>query len=158
MNIIPDIDKTFFKRRLLDNCKSLIEARITAGSLAMSNAQDAANSEEKSSAGDKYETSRARSHLEKDMHSRQLAANRNELMALSGIDYSGIHSTAIAGSFILCDHCSFFIAAGLGKIFFEGKYVYLLSPLAPLAKILNEKKKGSIFLFNKKQVTVIEIF
>jgi hypothetical protein len=39
----------------------------------MESAQQSANSEEKSSAGDKYETSRAMGHLEKDMHARQLA-------------------------------------------------------------------------------------
>ena len=45
----------------------MIKQRIAAATLAIENAQSAANAEEKSSAGDKYETSRAMSHLEKDM-------------------------------------------------------------------------------------------
>lgn len=48
-----------------------IEERITITKLAIANAQEAANSQDKSSAGDKYETGRAMGHLEKDMYARQ---------------------------------------------------------------------------------------
>src|SRR5665647_1031567 len=134
--------KMEYKKRLHQYCIAIIQQRINATMQAMQNAQAAANSEEKSSAGDKYETSRAMSHLEKDMHSRQLAANRIELAALFSIDCSSLYDSATTGSFIQCEGCSFFIAAGLGKIHFEGKDIYLLSPNAPMAKLLFKKKHG----------------
>jgi hypothetical protein len=153
-----DIEKKGVKKRLLYKCIELIEQRIAATIKAMANAQAAANSEEKSSAGDKYETSRAMSHLEKDMHSRQLTANRIELAALFSIDCSGLHDSVATGSYIQCEGYTFFIAAGLGKVNFEGEDIYLLSPNAPLAKLLFKKKKGDIFTFNKMEMIIKAVF
>ena len=68
--------KIDFKKALKTRCIEILEQRIDASYNSMQNAQAAANEEEKSSAGDKYETGRAMNHLEKDMHARQLAANK----------------------------------------------------------------------------------
>jgi len=156
--MFSNAEKTAKKKRLLQQCIELIEMRIAANTQAIANAQDAANAEEKSSAGDKYETSRAMSHLEKDMHSRQLTANRMELAALFGLDCSSLYSKGAKGSLVACEDCSFFIAAGLGKINFEGEDIYLLSPDAPLATLLFKRKAGDIILFNKKQRMIIAVF
>ena len=65
-------DKILFKNNLKQFCQHTIEQRIAAAKEIIQNVQEAANNEEKSSAGDKYETGRAMGHLQKDMHSRQL--------------------------------------------------------------------------------------
>jgi hypothetical protein len=136
-----------------------IQQRIDAALLAMDNAQSAANSEEKSSAGDKYETGRAMSHLEKDMHARQLVANQHELAALTSVDCTTrLHVIVDAGSVVVCDEVKFFIAAGLGKMLFEGETILALSPNAPVAKLLLRKVAGSSFLFNNKIVFIKEVF
>ncbi len=142
----------------MQQCIELIEMRITANTQSIANAQAAANVEEKSSAGDKYETSRAMSHLEKDMHARQLAANRMELAALSGLDGVSLYIEGAKGSLVTCADCSFFIAAGLGKINFEGRDVYLISPDAPLAALLFKKRAGDGILFNKKLRLITAVF
>ena len=156
--MISHAEKTGYKKKLLQRCIDLIEIRIAANIEAITNAQDAANAEEKSSAGDKYETSRAMSHLEKDMHSRQLAANRMELAALFGLDCIRLYNEGAKGSLVVCEDYSFFIAAGIGKIKFEGRDIYLLSPNAPLATLLYKKKAGDIILFNKKQRMIKLVF
>lgn len=153
-----DIEKTAFKMRLLQKCTNIIEQRIAAIAAAIANAQAAANAEEKSSAGDKYETARAMGHLEKDMQSRQLAANQKELAALSGVDCSVIHPSVAKGSFIRCTQHAFFIAAGLGKIIFEENTVWLLSPDASLAKLIYNKKQGEVIPFNKTQQLIEAVF
>lgn len=153
-HITSNSDKKNFKKKLLLQCVTLIEQRIATSAKNMEDAQAAANFEEKSSSGDKYETSRAMSHLEKDMHSRQFADNRNELTALLRIEYSGMHDSVVTGSLVFCGDCAFFIAAGLGKILFEGMHVFLLSPHAPAAKLLFNKKVGDTFIFNKKEMLI----
>src|SRR5882757_6862926 len=110
-----------YKQRLLQYCKTLIQERIDTAQAAMDNAQQASNSEEKSSAGDKYETARAMGHIEKDMYAKQLEANKIELAALSGIDINNTYNSINTGAFIDCGESKFFVAAGLGKITFEGK-------------------------------------
>ena len=153
-----NIEKVDFKQRLLKQCIQIIEQRIAAALIVIENAQIAANSEEKSSAGDKYETSRAMSHLEIAMHSRQLSSNRLELASLLNVDCNKIYDTTTTGSIVFCKGGVFFIAAGLGKLPFEGLDLYLLSPLAPLASVLFDKKVGGIFTFNKTELSIIDTF
>jgi hypothetical protein len=155
---VTDTEKIAFKNSLRDFARTVIEKRVAAAQLAMDNAQQAANNEEKSSAGDKYETARAMGHLEKDMHARQLAEHIKELGMLHTVDVNRLYTTAATGSLIECEQQSFFIAAGLGKQIVEGKQVIFLSQHAPLVKLLQGKKAGDQFLFNNKMVTIIDIF
>ena len=108
--------KLLYKKNLHQHCITIIQQRIDATIQSMQNAQAAANNEEKSSAGDKYETSRAMSHLEKDMHARQLAANQQELAALLAVDCTKLYTAVATGSIVFCNGLSFFIAAGLPPI------------------------------------------
>ncbi len=147
-----------YKKKLHQHCMAIIKDRITAIVQSMESAQAAANSEEKSSAGDKYETSRAMSHLEKDMQGRQLAANQNELAAFMAIDDKKLSATVAAGTIVKAGGLTFFIAAGLGKITFGGSIVYLISPNAPVAKSLMGKVKGNKLNFNNKEITITEVF
>ena len=151
-------EKILYKKTLLQKCVDIINERIEISLKAMENAQSSANSEDKSSAGDKYETSRAMNHLEKDMYARQVEANRVELAQLSGIDCSRTYETPVAGSIVQCANTSFFVAAGLGKINFEGKEIYLLSPLALLAKSFAGNKKGMLVQFNNTEFRITDIF
>ena len=84
--------------------------------------------------------------------------NKNELALLGTIDFNKLYETAVAGSFINCAEYNFFIAAGLGKIDFEGTTVYLLSVNAPLAKGLYNKKQGDTIRFQNKELTIESIF
>jgi len=136
----------------------LIAERIAMGKSAIANAQEAANSEGKSSAGDKYETGRAMGHLEKDMYARQLQENINELDKLQKVNTDIIYTTAQAGAFVKCQNHSFFIVAGLGKQLIDDQPIFFLSPNAPLAKLLLHKKKGDSFLFNKMDTLILEIY
>src|SRR6185437_13229113 len=105
--------KIDFKKALMKRCIEILEQRIDASNNSMQNAQAAANEEEKSSAGDKYETGRAMNHLEKDMHARQLAANKNDMANLMSVNCEKIYNAVAPGCFVKCTGTSFFIAAGL---------------------------------------------
>ena len=67
------------KKELFEHCKNLLLQRIANGEKAMLDAQEAANSEEKSSMGDKYETGRAMSQLAREMSAKQVFENKQEL-------------------------------------------------------------------------------
>lgn len=135
-----------------------IEERIAITKSAIASAQEAANSEDKSSAGDKYETGRAMGHLQKDMYARQQAENMLELERLKKVNTDMLYSTAQTGALIKCQDESFFIAAGLGKQLIENQLIFFLSPLTPLAKVLQGKKAGDSFNFNKSELIILEIW
>jgi hypothetical protein len=124
----------------------------------MDDAQDVANAETKSSAGDKYETSRAMGHLEKDMYARQLSETGKEMAGIMSIDCSLVHHSISPGSFIRSDKTSYFILAGIGKIEFNAELIYVISPNAPVAKSLLGKKKNDIVSINNSKYQIKEIF
>jgi transcription elongation GreA/GreB family factor len=145
------------KNRLKQFCEQVINQRIAATKEAMDNAQSAANNEEKSSAGDKYETSRAMNHLEKDMHAKQLMNHLQELSALSTVNVQNNYTSPVKGAVIKCQHISFFIAAGLGKQIIDKVPVVFLSPTSPLAKSMTNKKIGDVIIFNGDNI-IIDIY
>ena len=150
--------KNSFKNNLYQKAITIIGQRISNADAAMQEAQRAANEEEKSSAGDKYETSRAMSHLQKDMYAKQSEENKKELAQLRTIDCNKLFDRVNAGCVVVFEEFFFFIAAGIGKIDFEGKTGFLLSPNAPLAKILHDKKQGDIIKFNNKEIVIRSVF
>ncbi|HEV2483754.1 MAG TPA: hypothetical protein VGS79_29010 [Puia sp.] len=151
-------ERLAFKHKLKQWGLDLIGQRITAAGEAMTQAQEAANNEEKSSAGDKYETGRAMGHLQKDMHARALAEAVKELAALSAVPIEPLCNAARPGAYVQADGIAFFISAGLGRQTIDGQTVVFLSPQAPLAAILQDKKAGDQVLFNKTMVTIREVF
>ncbi len=151
-------DKIAFKNKLKRFCQQSIEERINAVKEAMKNAQDAANSEEKSSAGDKYETGRAMGHLQKDMHTGQLAGFLKEHAGLHAVNTGIVYDHVTAGVFVQTETLTFFIAAGLGKQIIEGQLIFFISPHAPLAAQLHRKKIGDVFSLNKQELLITDVF
>lgn len=151
-------EKLLFKQGLKQFCRALIQQRIHTGKALIDGAQQAANSEEKSSAGDKYETARAMGHLDKDMHTRQLMENVKELASLQQINVTTICAGVTAGAFVQCNTACFFIAAGIGKQTYNGLAVVFLSPGAPLAKLMAGKQAGDSFMFAGNKAVIEEVF
>ncbi len=147
-----------FKMKIKDNCAFLIRERMNSLRTAMNTAQDVVNEQTKSSAGDKYETSRAMGHLEKDMYARQLAETGKEMASLMSIDCSLVYHSISPGSFVRLDNTSYFILAGIGKIEFEGELMYVISPNAPVAHSLFGKKKDDIVSINNGMQLIKEVF
>lgn len=155
---MTDPEKIHFKNRLKRYALVLIGQRMTSAKAMIDQAQQAANGEEKSSAGDKYETGRAMGHLQKDMHARQLAEHAKELATLHTINVDTLYPTVAAGALITCQGSSFFIAAGLGKQIVEGQTIYFLSPQAPLAGQLANKKAGELIHFNSLSLPILDVY
>lgn len=151
-------EKISFKQALKQAGLAIIEQRITAARSLMDDAQQAANGEEKSSAGDKYETSRAMGHLQKDMHARQLAEQAKELAALHVVNVDQLYDTVTTGAVIECEKATFFVAAGLGKVTIGDKAVFFLSPQAPLAQQIQHKKAGDHFVFNTLRTIIADLY
>lgn len=148
---------TLSKNSLKEQCIAVIQARIDGLSSSIADAQAAANEENKSSAGDKYETGRAMNQLEKDMLTRQLAENRRELAAIMEIDCSGIHTEVKVGTLVSCAEVSFFILGGLGKMMVDDQTLFVISPNAPLARSFMGKQKGELVKFNGKEIEILEL-
>ena len=153
-----DTQKMAWKLALKNACIKLICERIANIEQAMHEARESANSEEKSSAGDKYETSRAMGHLAQEMQSKQLEDAKQDLDAINRLNATGLHTSAVTGAVVMCSDIIFYLSLGLGTTEIDGHKVTLLSPKAPIAVLLHQKKAGDTFVFNKKTMEILDIF
>lgn len=142
-----------FKETLLNDCKKVLNERLENANSAMQAAQEAANGEEKSSAGDKYETSRAMGHRDRDMYARQLVEAKNELQKLEKINLESSEFIK-TGSLIEFGNNLYFIATGIGKIEILGRLVIIISKESPLSVNLIGKKINDEIFFNGKKLKI----
>ena len=145
-----------FKEQLLQACKKIIQERIENANHAMNAAQEAANGEDKSSAGDKYETSRAMGHRDRDMYARQLVEAKNEWQKLDKINLEP-SSLIKAGSLIEVNEILYFIASGIGKLEINGQVVMVISKESPIANLMVNKKINDNFSFNGKLLKITSL-
>ena len=146
------------KSRLFHHCLQAIAQRIATAQEAIAAAVAAANEETKSSAGDKYETTRAMMHLEREKNEVQLAKAiqlKNELLAI-GPDM--VCTTAEAGSLVVTDQGIYYLAGGLGKITLEGEVYYSVAMEAPIGVALKGKAGGDTFSFSGKNFNIRSIY
>lgn len=151
MSLTPE-----FKNRLFEACKKVLTERMENAKYAMNEAQLAANGEEKSSAGDKYETSRAMGHRDRDMYARQLAEAQNELQKIDRLNLDPTDFVKMS-SLLLANDTIYFILTGIGKLEINEKVVMVVSKESPIAKAMLGKHIKEVFTFNEKQWHVLEL-
>jgi len=93
--------------------------------------------ETKSTAGDKYETSRAMLHLEQENIASQLSVLLQQKAILESIAVSDAPAQKVQfGSMVKTGKGMIFIAAALGKVLMDDQTVFAVSPESPLGKLL----------------------
>jgi len=137
------------KQQVIEACRERVSARVENANHAMQEAQLAANGEEKSSAGDKFETSRAMGHRDRDMYARQFVEAKNELQKMDRLSTDPSFLIRM-GSLFLANGILYFIATGLGKIELNNLEIMVISKEAPIASAMLGKSKGDEFLWNSK--------
>jgi len=130
------------KSALFDHCTRLAQEKVNALEAELTSTQESTTSEGKSTAGDKHETGRAMMHLEQEKLHRQLAEAQALVAELERIDAKVKHTKVGLGSLIITDKGMFFIAAGLGKVEFEGAPYFVVSAKAPISAQLIGKAVG----------------
>lgn len=145
------------KSAILQTAKSLLTSKLEDIQSELNELNDALANETKSSAGDKYETSREMIHQEQEKLS-ELQGNTKRMLDLlstaSGKSVESIH----AGSLVQTLNSLFFISVPLGKIMHESEPVFFISPSSPLAQAFMKKKAGDSIVFNGISHTIKAIF
>jgi transcription elongation GreA/GreB family factor len=137
------------KESLFDRCQSYVQQRIDTAQQAMQAAQESANMEEKSSAGDKYETGRAMAQLERDRHAQLLAEALKLSQDLAKINVEKTYETVQSGSLVTTNRGIFFISTSVGKLTLDGRDYFAISSAAPIGLALAGKRAGESATFNR---------
>lgn len=116
----------------------------------------ASNNDTKSSMGDKYETSREMLQQEINHLQIQLNEHLKSQQILKNINPNP-HKIVTLGSLVETEKGMFFIAISLGELSFNQEKIFVISAESPLAKAMNGKKVGDVFLINNSSQTIINI-
>lgn len=147
---------TEFKQKIFDACIGLLTDRVNNARTAMEDAQEAANGEEKSSAGDKYETSRAMGQRDREMYARQLVEAQNELNKIDRLNLEPVDVVKL-GSLVMANDDIFFILTGIGKVQLDHHTVMVISKESPLAAAMLGNSVNQEFVWNTNKWKIQEI-
>ncbi len=153
MNTTP----IFIKQLLYQRCEAYVQKRIDTARQAMESAQESANEESKSSAGDKYETGRAMAQLERDRHAQLLAEAVKLEQELTRLNVEKKYAIIQPGSLVNTNRGAFFISISAGKLFLDGTDYFAISAASPIGTLLSGHKTGDAVTFNNVQYQVLDV-
>lgn len=146
------------KQALYQLCVDFIDQRIQTAETALEQAREASNDDTKSSAGDKYETSREMMQQDIDRNKRLLLDAQENQRVLRAVEINAANSDRVRhGSLVYTSQGAFYISISAGQLNVEGKSIFAISPASPIGKLLLEKKKGESLSFNGKTYIIEEI-
>ncbi|MDQ1150812.1 hypothetical protein [Sphingobacterium zeae] len=148
------------KRELLDTALKRTEDRISMIASALETARDSSTDDTKSSAGDKYETSREMIQQDINRYQKQLLEANKDLQQLLHIEAALNSDTDVArvGTLVQTNVGLYFIATSIGAVKIGDSNIFIISPLAPIGQLLIGKKIGDSFVFNNIDQKVSAIY
>lgn len=135
-----------------------LEKRVASLKESLDNAQEAANNETKSSAGDKHETGRAMMQLETEKLASQLANARHDLQRLMRLNPESSHQVISEGAFVRTDKMSLYFSVPAGSFETAGVTVFTLSMNSGLGVAGRGKKAGESFSFRDQTHHILEVW
>jgi hypothetical protein len=124
------------KQVILSKAKTLLQQKQLELMAMLTDLNDGLANDTKSSAGDKYETSRAMSQQEIDKVAVQLRETKRQLALLPLLESKASTPAIENGSLVKTKASCFYIGLPIGRLEVENELVYCISPTAPIAQKL----------------------
>ncbi len=147
-----------FKESLYEACLQAVESRIGHAEEALMQARDASRDETKSSAGDKYETTREMMQQDIDRNSTQLYEAKKLSFQLEQCRDAEIDDTVVPGALVKTSKAWMYIAVSIGKLQIGEYSVFVVSPASPVGQALMGKTSGSAFTINGIDQTIESVY
>ena len=145
------------KEALLLACKAYVQGRIANATQAIASATDAATDDTKSSAGDKFETTREMMQQEISRHQQLLAGARQMEHVLTSIDINDYTGLAKLGSVVETNNGVFFLSISAGQLLVQGKTYFAVSTASPVGQLMLGKTAGQRFVFNNVEYHITDV-
>lgn len=146
------------KQELYLLCLNFIEQRILTAETALAQAQEASNDDTKSSAGDKFETTR-------EMMQQDISRNKSLLMdaqqnrqLLVTLKDAPASETVKNGSLVFTSQGNFYISISAGQLNLDRVNYFAISAVSPVGQLMLNKKVKDRFTFNQKEYLIEKIF
>lgn len=139
------------KNIVIQKIREVLTEKLHIAQQAMLQAQESANSEQKNTAGDKYETAKAMSQIERDQYAMQYQQHSDTLAQFDSIDFTKSNSRVELGALVATNMRWLLIAVNSGDRVINGNFYTAISPNSPLAKALWGKQAGDKVEFMGKK-------
>jgi transcription elongation GreA/GreB family factor len=136
----------------------IVTNRIDRLKEAIDSATSSAKDEEKSSAGDKYETGRAMMHLEIAKYNAQLDQIAKEKKVLDSINCFEVQKKAVLGSAVKSSHGNYYLSVAVGNLSYEGVTYIAISPASPIGQLLIGLNEGDTFCFRNQSYIIDKVY
>ena len=146
------------KEKIIDEISKLLEYKISEVEEELNLLIKDKNEITKSSAGDKFETSRATIQSEFDKVSINLIKLKDQLRKIKLISITSKPQKIGYGTLVKTSNSMYMVSIGYGKLRLDSKDIYVISPLSPIGKKLINKQEGESISFNSKNEEILEIF
>jgi len=145
------------KLDIVQACNSEIESRISNTQLAIKSAQESANSEQKSTAGDKHDTARAMAQFEQEKLSKHLAEQMKLKALMPKLSTKEGHKKVQLGSLVETSSGVFFIGPGLGKLEIKKQQIFAISAASPLGQKLIGLELNDSYSINNRTFNILKL-
>lgn len=142
------------KAKTLNTLLKQLEEKTTQLSHNIAEVKASRDENTKSSAGDKYETSRAMMQIELEKNETQLSKNQELIKYLSQIDLSQSFERVDFGSFVTSPKAYYFLSIGYGKLTVDSADIYVISLASPIGQMLKHKRIGDIIPFQNQNIEI----
>lgn len=142
------------KTSLYQLCLAFIEKRIETAKVALQQAREASNDDTKSSAGDKFETSREMAQQDIERNMRLLSDAEGQLKGLELIKELAPAAQVRNGSLVYTDQGNFYISISAGQLQLDHTVYFAISVASPIGKLFVGKQKGDTVDFNGKRYRI----
>lgn len=134
-----------------------INTQIDSINQSLQSIQESKANETKSSVGDKYETGRAMLHLEQDKLEAQLSNAFLSKTKLETLKSSPVTDKVESGSLVFTNKGIYYLSIGIGKVLLDNETYLVISPAAPIGKLLIGKSVSETISFNGNRIEILEI-
>jgi transcription elongation GreA/GreB family factor len=150
-------DAVTLREFLMEYCFRFIEEQIGHVQNAINLAQESAQNEQKSSAGDKHETGKSLMQLEQENHSIHLQKMQSMQRVVPFLQSYIPGGVVKLGSIVETTAGIYYLALGIGRISYTNIDVFIISPSSPIGKLLLEKKAGDVVKFQDRMITINKV-
>ena len=138
-------------------CDAFIRARIETAKTALEQSREASNEDTKSSAGDKFETTREMMAQDIGRTKGLLADAEQNLQVLEAIADVPAAERVRSGNLVSTNQGIFFISISAGLLNTGSNKIFAISALSPVGKMMIGKKINESFNFNGNEYKINSI-
>ena len=146
------------KEKIIEEISNKLEYKISEVEEELNLLTKDKNEITKSSAGDKFETSRATIQSQFDKVSINLIKLKDQLRKIKLISITSKPQKIGYGTLVKTTNSIYMVSIGYGKLTLGSKDVYVISPLSPIGRKLIDRQEGESISFNSKTEEILGIF